>query len=326
MKSCCRVLLLAFMVMTISACDKVKLQNAALPGAEIRRVFAGMTPCGDQAKQLFQIPGDNECDQMIWNLVLRQDPQTGIPTTYSLKTSYGLSKQGTNDLIDGGTTVAMDGKWRMETGTQDDPDAIVYQLNPAVPQETISFLMVSDDLIHVLSGEKAMLVGNGAWAYTLVRMGKESPAQSHERPWWSPNPPTRPPAPPMPTGSAVFGVFDGRTPCHPVAMEFTDTGPADCVKIKWRLTLYQDSITSEPSRYLYMGTRDYGEGSWKTVHGMPGDPNALLYQLQPDGAQQSFSFLKLDDNHLFLLDRDMKLLVGNEFFSYTLSRNMQSTQ
>ena len=325
MKPCFRVFLLAFMA--ISACARANFQNASSsavpPGAEIRGVFGGMTPCGDPAKRLFQIPAKVECDQMIWNVVLYQDPQSGVPTTYSLKTSYGLSKQGTNDLFDGGTSVSLKGPWTITTGTKNDPDATVYQLED--PQRSISFLKVSDDLIHVLDGESAMLVGNGAWSYTLDRMGKESPAQSRGRPWWSPDPPTRPPAPPMPAGSSVFGVFEGRSPCHEVALKFTGTEPSDCLKIKWRLTLYQDSTTGEPGRYLFMGTSDYRQGSWQIVKGMESDPQAILYQLQPDGADQSFSFLNVDDNHLFLMDEERNLLVGNEFFSYTLSRTEPGT-
>ena len=234
MKSSFKVFLLAFLFGTISACARLNLQNTGptpVPtGRDVRGVFAGMTPCGEEAKRLFQIPADTECDQMIWNVTLRQDPQTGTPTTYSLKTSYGLSKQGTNDLIDGGTAVHMDGHWTMMTGTKNDPGAILYQLDPGDPKEIILFLKVSDDLIHVLDGDKVMLVGNGAWSYTLDRMGHQSPAQAHERPWWSPNPPTRPPRPEMPAGSAIFGVFDGRTRCHEVALEFTGADASNCLK------------------------------------------------------------------------------------------------
>jgi hypothetical protein len=313
------------LLLAVHACTNRNAQtNTPVPqGPEIRGVFAGMTPCTAQARPLLKIPAGTDCDQMIWTLVLHQDPQTAAPTTYSLQTSYGLSKQGTNDLIDGGTTVSMEGKWTMTTGTKSDPDAIVYQINPDDAQRTISFLKVSDGLIHVLSQEKEMLVGNGAWSYTLNRVGQESPAQAHERPWWSSSPPTRPSEPPMPVGSSVFAVFDGRTPCHEVALDFTGTDPSDCLKIKWRLTLYQDSTTGEPGRYLYMGISTFREGSWKIVHGKEGDPDAILYQLQPDGEQHSFSFLNVDNNHLFLMERDMNLLVGNEFFSYTLSRTEQ---
>ena len=324
MKSLFKLFVSALGLLAVAACTNINALTAAPspipPGPEIRGVFAGNTPCSAQAKQLFQILPDSDCDQMIWSLVLYQDPQTEAPMTYSLKTSYGLSKQGTNDLIDGGTSISMEGNWRITTGTKSDPKVVVYQINPDDPQTTVSFLKINDDLIHVLDRENMMLIGNGAWSYTLNRMGSQSPAQAHERPWWSPNPPTRPPQPPMPAGSSVFGVFDGRTPCHEVAMEFTGTAPSGCLKIKWRLWLYQDSSTGEPGRYLYMGTSAFQEGSWKIIRGMDGDPDAVIYQLQPDGAQQSFSFLKMDDNNLFLMDRDLNLLVGDELFSYTLSR------
>jgi hypothetical protein len=317
------------MLLTVTACASVNSQMptpSPLPsGPEIYGVFLGNTPCSAQARPLPQITAEADCDQMIWHLILYKDPQTGSPTTFNLKSAYGLSKQGTNDLIDGGIPIAMKGRWIITTGIKNDPQAIVYQLNDSDSQAMASFLKVSDDLIHVLSSKKTLLVGNGAWSYTLDRMDNQSPAEiSVESP---PEPPTRPPRPPMPEGSSVFGVFDGRTPCHEVVLEFTNTTPfPGCLKIKWRLTLYQDSATGEPSRYLFMGTSHFRKGSWKIINGMNGDPDAVIYQLQPDETQDSFSFLKVDENHLFLMDKAMNLLVGNELFSYTLSRVDPGTQ
>jgi len=329
MKQCFNLILLAVMLFSVTACGIVTSQMStptAVPhGPEIYGVFQGNTPCSAHARPLPQIPAEADCDQMIWHLILYKDPQTGSPTTFNLKSAYGLSKQGTNDLIDGGTPIAMKGRWTITTGIKSDPEATVYQLNDSDSQAMASFLKVSDDLIHVLSSEKTLLVGNGAWSYTLDRMDNQSPTKiSEESP---PEPPTRPPQPPMPVGSSVFGVFDGRTPCHEVVLEFTNTAPfPGCIKIKWRLTLYQDSTTGEPSRYLFMGTSHFREGSWKIINGMNGDPDAVIYQLQPDETQDSFSFLKVDENHLFLMDKAMNLLVGNELFSYTLSRVDPDTQ
>lgn len=329
MKHPFNLILLAVMLLTVTACASVNSQMTTpspVPrGPEIYGVFQGNTPCSAQARPLLQIPADTDCDQMIWSLILYQDPQTKNPTTYQLNSAYGLSKQGTNDLVGGGTPVVMQGTWTITNGTKNDPEATVYQLNDTNPQSTVSFLKVSDDLIHVLSSEKTLLVGNGAWSYTLDRMDNQSPAQiSVESP---PEPPTRPPQPPMPEGSSVFGVFDGRTPCHEVVLEFTNTTPfPGCLKIKWRLTLYQNATTGAPSTYLFMGTSQFREGTWTIINGMDGDPDALVYQLQPDDAQGPVSFLKVDENHLFLMDRAMNLLVGNELFSYTLSRVDPGTQ
>ncbi|HJS18177.1 MAG TPA: hypothetical protein VJ785_05490 [Anaerolineales bacterium] len=324
MKPCFNSFLLALLFLTVTACANINPQMttpSALPrGPEVHGVFEGITPCSPQTRPLPQIPAGSDCEQMIWNLVLYQDPETGSPTTYSLKSAYGLPRQNTNGLVGGGTPISMEGNWSITTGTKTDPEAVVYQIQ-GDPQTTVSFLKVSDDLLHILDEEKALRVGHGAWSYTLNRMDNQRLAQADEPPGSIPDPPTRPPQPPMPEGSSVFGVFEGRTPCHEQVIEFTQIEPfPGCMKVKWRLTLYQDEATGAPSSYLFMGTSTYREGSWTIVHGMEGDPDAVVYQLQLRDAQQPLSFLKVDENHLFLMDRAMNLLVGNELFSYTLSR------
>jgi hypothetical protein len=75
-----------------------------------------------------------------------------------------------------------------------------------------------------------------------------------------------------------------------------------------------------------MSTSLYREGSWEILHGMEGDSDAVVYQLHLDEGQPPVSFLHVDKNHLYLMDRDMNLLVGNELFSYTLSRVEPNTQ
>jgi hypothetical protein len=332
MKHYFNLILSAVMLWTVTACANVSSQMStptAVPResetSKIYGVFQANTPCSAQARPLPQIPAGTECEQMKWNLVLYQDSQTGAPTTYSLMSTYGMAKPNTNDLIDGGTPVEMEGTWTITTGTKNDPEATVYQLNANDSQTTVSFLKVSDDMIHVLSSEKTLLVGNGAWSYTLNRMDNQSPTEIIEES--RPDPPTRPPEPAMPAGSSVFAVFDGRTPCHEVVLEFTNTESfPGCLKIKWRLTLYQDSTTGEPSTYLFMGTSQFREGSWRIINGIEGDSDAVVYQLQPDDGQEPVSFLKVDENHLYLMDRELHLLVGNELFSYTLSRVEPGTQ
>ena len=39
-------------------------------------------------------------------------------------------------------------------------DAVVYQLNPDDPQTSVSFLKISDDLIHFLNSDMTMLIGS----------------------------------------------------------------------------------------------------------------------------------------------------------------------
>jgi hypothetical protein len=329
MKSTFRVYLSAFMLL-LTACANVNLAVSTpspVPrGPDVLGAFEGNTPCSAQARPLPQIRSDTDCEQMIWSLVLFQDPQTGNPTTYRLNSAFGLPKPNTNDLVGGGTSVSMEGKWTITTGTKSDPEATVYQINPDDARTTVSFQKINDNLIHVLSSDNTMLVGNGAWSYTLNRMDNQITIKLSDPSSFS-EPPTRPPQPPMPEGSSVLGVFDGRTPCHELVIEFTNNESfPGCLKIKWRLTLYQDAATGSPSTYLYMGTSGYREGSWTIVNGVDGNPDAVVYQLQLRDAQEPVSFLKVDENHLFLMDRAMNLLVGNELFSYTLSRTDQGIQ
>ena len=328
MKACFHVFRLLLTLSMVTACARVSPQLAApspvVAGPELHGRFEGITPCSALARPLPKIPADTDCEQMIWNLTLYQDPGTRAPTTYRLKSAYGLPKQNTNDLVGGGTPVEMEGTWTITTGTRTDPDAVVYQINPDDPQTRVSFLKVSDDLLHVLNSDKSLLVGNGAWSYTLNRMEAQNPVEASPNSF--PDPPTRPPLPPVPAGSSVFRIFEGRTPCHEIVVEVMKVTPVPgCLKIKWRITLYQDD-TGAPSTYLSMGTSTFREGSWTIIRGMDGDPEAVIYQLQLDNAQEPVSFLQVDENNLFLMDRDMNLLVGNQLFSYTLSRIDPDTQ
>lgn len=119
---------------------------------------------------------------------------------------------------------------------------------------------------------------------------------------------------------AVLGVFEGRTPCGAVAIEFTGFPAQNCEKIKWRLILNQEPTSGRPTTYRYDGTRTRREGTWDIVRGTATDPDAVVYRLKYDDSAGSVEFLKVDDNILLLLDRNRKLLVGDASWSYTLSR------
>jgi hypothetical protein len=266
-------------------------------GSSVFGVFEGITPCSAQTRPLPQIPKDTNCEQMIWKFTLYQNSATGAPTTYQLDAAYGVPKQNTNGLEDGGTPIIMEGNWGIAKDIDADPNAVVYQLNPEDPQMTVSFLQVGEDILHVLHPDLQMMVGNGAWSYTINRTDNR-PAP---RIAWDATPPSSSSPlviPPLPEGSSVLGVFEGRTPCDEIVFEFTGA----------------------PSTYLFRGTSMVRTGTWTILRGTKNDPDALVYQLRPDDSQQLTSFLKADDNHLFLLDGELNLLVGNALFSYTLSR------
>lgn len=152
MKSLSNLLLLAGMLLTVTACVTV-ISQATTPSPvttdpSIHGVFEGITPCSYLTRPLPQIPADTNCEQMIWKFTLYQDPATGTPTTYTLNSAYGVPQQGTPGLVGGGTAIAMEGSWAIVKGTKLDPAAVVYQLNSDNIQPAVSFLKLDDRPRH----------------------------------------------------------------------------------------------------------------------------------------------------------------------------------
>jgi hypothetical protein len=127
----------------------------------------------------------------------------------------------------------------------------------------------------------------------------------------------------LPTGPELFGYFEGRSPCQEIVRLLNMPGREACIKIKWQLVLFQDPVTHVPTTYAIGGfawRNPPRTGKWAITKGYKEDPNALVYRLDPDDPQGFLSFVKIDDNILYFLDKDGELLVGNEKFSYTLNR------
>ena len=125
-------------------------------------------------------------------------------------------------------------------------------------------------------------------------------------------------------GSAnLIGVFDGRTPCRDMAKQINEIVTTECIKIKWRLTLYKNADSVNQGIYELIGfvyKKDNPRmGKWNIVKGTYSNPDAIVYQLDQEGKEPLF-LLKGDDNILFFLDQEKKLMVGNRDFSYTLNR------
>jgi NlpE N-terminal domain len=124
-------------------------------------------------------------------------------------------------------------------------------------------------------------------------------------------------------GGILVGVFDGRTPCRDLARQLNENVTSDCIKIKWRLTLYKDSLTNQPTTYELIGFSyrkgNPRKGDWKIIRGTKNDPEAVVYQLNHAGGVPLF-FYRGDENILFFLDQEKKLMIGNKDFSYTLNR------
>jgi hypothetical protein len=138
--------------------------------SNVMGVFVASTPCSEGTRPLPRIPVKADCEFIIWNLTLYQDPKTSTPTTYKLNYTYGLSQPSTPGFIGGGTKVEMEGKWTIVKGAGSNAGAIVYQLDTDRPNTSISFLKLNENLLHLLDSDKRLMIGNAGFSYTLNKL------------------------------------------------------------------------------------------------------------------------------------------------------------
>jgi len=63
--------------------------------------------------------------------------------------------------------------------------------------------------------------------------------------------------------------------------------------------------------YIDRGPPTLSTGEWTTLRGDAADEDAVVYQLDPDKADGGWSFEKLDEAHIRLLDKDFKAIPGS---------------
>jgi hypothetical protein len=131
-------------------------------------VYTGTTPCGDVPRSLNKISSEAKCDIILWELTLYRNSGDDMPTVFSL-TSESRHYINNRDYKSGGRNTNISGKWSIRKGTKSDPNAIVYVLNPDNPGSSVSFLRVDENLLHLLTNDKSLMIGNAGWSYTLCR-------------------------------------------------------------------------------------------------------------------------------------------------------------
>jgi hypothetical protein len=304
----------------LAACvpDGLSANREGLVTAE----FIGSTPGGALLREfLGGLATNAECHYVKWQIKLSTNQSAGLPATYDLVAQYHVPARNNPNQSAEGPQVTSHGTFEIIKGAKSSPDAVVYRIIAEQSQRSLSFVKVNENLLHLLNPDGSLTIGNGGWSYTLNR------AASAEKPV---DPSLAMSAPdmsykiaPLATGPTVFGVFEGRSPCHGIARELKLPQHAGCHKVKWRVTLYQDPKTSAPTTYKVEGTlhrQSAREGTWSIVRGAKTDPNAVVCQLNPTPTEAPLLLLKADDNILFFLNQDREPMVGHAEFSYTLNR------
>lgn len=304
------------MTMRLSAIRAAVLAVAALSlgGAVMAKTpsptaarFVGTTPCDPPARQFIGIEAKVPCERITWRLALT----TGRPARYALTAAYGLQAQSAPGLVDGGTTVRLQGAWSTVQGIDAGPTAMAYRLTGETGR-SVAFAKIGETLLHLLNDDKSLAVGNSSWSYTLnsALPGRGAP-------------------PSTPNASArrkAAGIYEGRTPCEALAREFGIAVESDCTKLKWRLTLAQDPSSGTPTTFRLDGTpyrRHPLTGRWAILKDGPG--KRTVYRLTVDQTAHVLSFLKADDNILLFLDATGGTRVGDDAFSYTLNRSSETS-
>ena len=282
-------------------------------------VFEATTPCDEVSKSLLQIPLAIKCEMMKWALTLYQDPRTSGPTQYTLVYTYGMPKQGTRGFMEGATTVELTGRWTVDRATKEHPGWVIYQLKSDKSRISLNFLNPNQNLLHLLDSDKNLMVGTGAWSYTLNRRDPVNLSPNEIQ--------TQKVAVSNISSDSV--VFNARTPCYEPLLALFGKPVTGCQLIKCQLVLYQEAETHKPTSFklytVHVGTGDnkyLTSGKWMVIKGTKSDPQAIVYELQtgPEKSEPPIRFLKGDDNILFMLDKDMNLMTGNSYCSYTFNR------
>jgi hypothetical protein len=288
---------------------------SAPTGRSDSTVFVGSTPCAEPVRALLEIPRAANAELIEWELTLNEAAGSAAGATYHLRYRFGRTRPNQPGLDADAPQLERRGTWRADAGTRGSASPIVKL------DGSVSLMRVGETILHLLAPDGSLMVGNGGWSYSLSRRDAvEKDVDAHVVAA-DPGDPSRTTS--RETGPSVFGVFDGRTPCQGIARELGVAARPGCAKAKWRLTLFQDPNTHQPTTYRLEGSL-YGshprEGSWRIARGTTILPAAEVYELAAVNGEAAASLLKADDRVLFFLDRNRRPLTGNARNAYTLDR------
>ena len=159
-----------FTILALSTCSAIGDHEIIYKDSPLPIVYAGTTPCGQMIRPMHKVSQEADCALVKWTLTLYQDPVTLKPTTYKLSSVNRFIVKGTNMYSEPGTKSEAEGKWIIVKGTKTNPNSIVYRLESDKPGTSISFLKISDKLIHLLDSDGKLMIGNESFSYTLSRV------------------------------------------------------------------------------------------------------------------------------------------------------------
>ena len=276
-------------------------------------VYVGSTPGDAQIKTALGIDPATTIDFIRWQLRLNQ---TAAPQhTFVLDLVYGVAQPNTLGFKGGGEKRTITGAYTISKGATGNSNGTIYEFKGSNGATALSMVVVTENLLHILTPQHQLMVGNGGWSYTLNR--KEQIATTI--------PPVLTMAATVSSDTARQVVYDGRTPCQDIAKAYQLPVSSACFKIKWRLIFNRHPGTHEPTTYSIRMPGDvtqYVSGTWSIVKEDNGHAETVLYKLRRNDTGKTISLLVGDENVLFFLNENNKPFTGNADFSYTLNRKL----
>ena len=266
--------------------------------------YIGSTPGDSIMKPMLGLPDATQIDFIRWTL------QLGDDKNFKLDLHYGIGKPSTPDFMEGGEKRLLKGKYEIIKNQAVNNNNVI-RLNIEGLKQPLSFVKLNENIIHILTYDYRLMVGNGGWSYTLM-LEKPTKVKSEL--------PVLKKSLAFDKDTSTEWSFVGRTPSEEFVAEYNISVPHAWNKLKWGLKLYRDPVTHQPTIYRLGRTDDRSKlftGKWIIVNGKNG---IIMIQLDPDKPDQRLSFLVGDENVLFMLDKSNNLFVGNRDFSYTLNR------
>ena len=287
--------------------------SCSAPSTTSEIILVGSTPGDELIKSLLSIPTDTKVDFINWNLKLNDGSDN--QNSFVLSINFGESQPNTLGFINGGEKSAFEGIFIVSKNENMNIGSEIYHLKSKRLPNSISMIKISKNLFHLLTPQNQLMIGNGGWSYSLNRkepVGSDKILISSS----------------ISEDQSLQLVFDGRTPCQEIASEHPEMNVSQsCFKLKWRLILNRDSVSHRPTAYTIRKVVDNiprdVSGKWIIIKGTVSNPDVVIYQLDPDKPQESFSFLVGDDNVLFFLNKRNDPYIGNENNSYTMNKKLQ---
>lgn len=297
-KTVCRDTLLLLIVFLAISC------SAKIRTSEINLI--GSTPGDDIIKKMLVISTQTKVDFIRWNLIL------GDKNAFILDINYGESQPNTLGFKGDGEKAIFKGTFSISSSSNFKE---IYHLKTDDTFTEILIAKLNENIFHILTAQHQLMVGNGGWSYTLNR---KEPNNNNEISISST----------ITDEKSLQQVYDGRTPCKEIANEHTEMkATPSCFKIKWRLILYRDSVTFQPTTCTIRNIvnnqpRDIS-GKWEVINGSITNPKTIMYKITVENLNEPILLHAADNNVLFFINKHNKPFIGNKDFSYTLNRKSQ---